>query len=115
MKLPNADQAIVPERKITAYLLSLTHPDGRSKAAFFVRFGFTAAAWDVLAHSLQLHAVTGEVMSVQQTPYGTSYVVEGELQTPDRRDPLVRAVWFVRRGESIPQLVTAYKARGRRQ
>lgn len=42
MKLPNAELAIVPEQKITLYLLDPTHPVGGSKASFFLRFGFTA-------------------------------------------------------------------------
>jgi len=38
MKLPNADQAVVPETKITRYLLDLTSPKGKSKAVFFRAF-----------------------------------------------------------------------------
>lgn len=38
--LPNLDRAIVPERKVTAYLLSETHPEGHSKARFCSRHGF---------------------------------------------------------------------------
>jgi len=49
VNLPNYAQAVVPERKITEYLLSLTHRDGRSKAAFFMRFSFTADNWEGLA------------------------------------------------------------------
>lgn len=49
MKLPNAEDAVVPEAKIAHYLLSPTHRDGRHKAAFFLRFGFSAEAWPVLA------------------------------------------------------------------
>jgi hypothetical protein len=33
VKLPDREHAVVPERKITEYLLSLAHRDGRSKAA----------------------------------------------------------------------------------
>ena len=32
MKLPNADAAIVEQRKIVDYLLSISHPDGTGKA-----------------------------------------------------------------------------------
>jgi hypothetical protein len=40
MMLPDRDRAHVDRSKITEYLLSLSHPDGRTKAAFFMRFGF---------------------------------------------------------------------------
>jgi hypothetical protein len=45
MKLPNAQLATVPERKVTHYLLNPGHPAGGSKATFFLRFGFTVAEW----------------------------------------------------------------------
>jgi tripartite-type tricarboxylate transporter receptor subunit TctC len=41
-----------PDRsKITGYLLSLSHPDDRTKAAFFMRFGFSAERWEELAEA----------------------------------------------------------------
>jgi hypothetical protein len=57
MKLPNAHFAIVPERKVTEYLLNPSHPAGGSKAAFFLSFGFTRIAWQELAEALQRHAL----------------------------------------------------------
>ncbi len=45
MKLPNAQLATVPEPKITQYLLNLGHPIGGSKAALFLRHGFTVEDW----------------------------------------------------------------------
>ena len=45
MKLPNADHLRVDCEKIAEYLLSLTHPDGHSKAEFFTRFGFFLEHW----------------------------------------------------------------------
>jgi len=112
VNLPNYAQAVVPERKITEYLLSLTHRDGRSKATFFMSFGFTIDDWEELAAALLRHAAEHEVIVVEDTPFGTSYVVEGSLTTPDSRSPQVRVVWFIETGESIPRLVTAYPLKG---
>lgn len=56
MKLPNVENALVPKPKITDYLLSFTHRDGRSKAQFFIRFGFSAENWETLANALLHHA-----------------------------------------------------------
>jgi hypothetical protein len=61
MKLPNVDQMWVPQAKITDYLLSFEHEDGRSKADFFTRFGFSATKWLDLAIALQNHAKTHDV------------------------------------------------------
>lgn len=108
MKVPYCENACVPEPKITAYLLSPTHPDGSSKARFFTRYGFSLDAWWVLADALVHHGVTHEVVKEEATPFGTKYVVDGTLDAPDGRTPLVRAVWLVSTGTTIPHLVTAY-------
>lgn len=114
MRLPEYDQVIVPERKITAYLLSLTHRDGRSKAIFFMRFGFTLDDWPALAAALKRHAAEHEVVAAEPTAFGTNYVVEGPLPAPDGRAPRVRVVWFIATGERIPILATAYPLKGAR-
>lgn len=113
MKLPNYEQAVVPERKITAYLLSPTHPDGRSKEKFFTAFGFSVDDWEMLANALLCHVTDYEVTKMEDSPFGTRYVVEGILLTPDDRNPLIRSVWFIKTEESIPKFVTAYRLRHR--
>jgi hypothetical protein len=37
MKIPNAEQVVVPRAKVVDYLLSDTHRDGRHKAVFYRR------------------------------------------------------------------------------
>jgi hypothetical protein len=112
MKLPNHEQALVPQQKITGYLLSFTHRDGRSKAVFFTRFGFSVAAWEQFAEALRQHAANHDVVVIEDTPFGTSYAVEGALATPGGRMPWVRVVWFIDAGQTFPRLVTAYPLRG---
>ena len=92
MKLPNLENANVPQAKITDYLLSPTHATGRGKAKFFIRFGFSAETWEVLANALLSHAKEHEVTKLERTPFGTRYVIEGTLETPVKRTPLVRVV-----------------------
>lgn len=112
MKLPHAEQAAIPQRKVTEYLLSRTHPDGRHKAAYFASFGFTLDTWETLADALRRHAAEHDVVETEATSFGTSYTVEGGLQAPDGRTPQVRVIWFVETGETIPRLVTAYPLKG---
>src|SRR5262249_7379971 len=99
MKLANLDKALVPRTKITDYLLSETHPDGRHKAAFFTRYGCSLESWDVLAKTLLRHAAEHEVAKVEDSPFGTRYVVEGIITAPDGRTARLRSVWFIRDGE----------------
>jgi hypothetical protein len=113
MRLPSAEDAIVPAEKITGYLLSSSHPVGRTKAAFFCRFGFTQPSWAALAEALRDHAMGHDVASASQTPFGVRYTVEGRLECPDGRGPMVRTVWFIETGETIPRFVTAYPSRRR--
>ena len=113
MKLPHHESAVVPQTKITGYLLSPTHRDGRSKADFFTRFGFSADSWEELAMALLRHAADHEVTRVEDSPFGTRYVVEGTMPAPDGRAPAICSIWFIETGEQIPQFVTAYPLRRR--
>ncbi len=72
MMLPEFASAVVTEQKIVAYLLSVSHPEGQSKARFFSRFGFRADQWLIFAEALKHHAATHEVVAVDVTPFGYS-------------------------------------------
>jgi uncharacterized protein DUF6883 len=113
MKVPNLEMAVVPATKITDYLLSETHPDGKHKARFFQAFGFLLDNWQALEHVVRQHVFDHEVTKVEPSASGTRYVVEGIITAPDGRSPLIRTVWFVRNEEEMPQFVTAYPLRRR--
>ncbi|NUM52650.1 MAG: hypothetical protein HUU46_03300 [Candidatus Hydrogenedentes bacterium] len=98
MKLPNVENAVVPERKVVQYLLSSSHARGRHKAAFFGQFGFSVSAWWVLAHAIKRHAREHDVTIVEETSFGIPYTIDGPLAAPDGRRPNVRVGWFVRNG-----------------
>ena len=111
MKLPNVEAALIPREKIVDYLLSSFHKDGKGKADFFKRFGFTVELWHILAEALVKQALENEVMKKENTPFGTRYVVEGNLETPSGRRAKVRAVWFIEFENTVPRLATAYPLR----
>ena len=92
MRLPNGQNAEIPQAKLTEYLLSPTHRDGRHKAEFFTRFGFSIAAWQDLAATLLQHALDHEVTKEEDAPFGKRYVIEDIIQAPDGRTPMLRAV-----------------------
>ena len=108
MKLPNTEGAIVPSRKITHYLLSTAHRDGRHKAEFFRSFGFKLEAWEVLASALLNHAFHYEVVEIVPTPFGRNFVIEGALPARDGRSPKVRVIWFIAKNAETATLATAY-------
>ena len=110
MRLPNGDRAAIDPQKITGYLLSVTHPVGRSKARFFRGLGFSEATAGDLERALLEVAKTGEVVETIAVPYGTKFVVDGTLRTPAGAAISVRTVWVVETGQSLPRFVTAYPA-----
>lgn len=110
MQMPNAEDAYVEDRKITHYLLDLRHPKGGAKAVFFMRFGFTVEDWQILANALCQHSMNQPVIETTSADVSVQYVIEGELATPDGRNPSIRSVWQTN-GENAPRFITAYPAR----
>ena len=108
MKIPSYEKAIVSEIKITGYLLSIKHRDGRSKAEFFTQLGFMIDAWEKLAKALLQHAAENEVAKVEDSSFGKRYIVEGKLFGSGGETAVVRSVWFIQTGEQTPRFVTAY-------
>ena len=108
MELPNSQAAVVEDAKITDYLLNPEHPRGQSKTEFFVRFGFQRGQTEAFRLALLEHAATNPVVDTSQSDYGVTYIIEGPIQSPDGRDPIIRTVWQIDTGESAPRLITAY-------
>jgi hypothetical protein len=107
VKLPFAEQAVVPPRKITEYLLNPTHPEGGSKARFFHRRGYSLENVEQFRDALLALAETGEVIEVP-TEFGPKYIGSGVMIAPDGRGVGIRTVWMLRDGLPPPILVTAY-------
>lgn len=110
MRLPRAADAVVKEEKLTDYLLSATHPSGRSKARFFLQRGFRREDWEVFARELLRIAASEEVLETVSSPFGTKYVIDGYVQSPTGERSLVRTVWIIEAQDEVPHFVTAYPA-----
>lgn len=108
MKLPNSNNAYIPLAKIHEYLLSETHIVGKSKAKFFRAVGFNKSNAKLLKKELLTVAQTENIKESIEFSYGTKYIVEGFLNTPNRTSIKIRTVWIVETGENVPRFVTAY-------
>jgi len=108
LKLPNSESIVVNIEKVENYLLNTSHPDGLHKARFFMSFGFSQTSPREMAEALIKHSQENEVVETVNTDFGVKFVVEGKLQTPDKRNPLIRTIWFIAFNEKILKLVTAY-------
>jgi hypothetical protein len=111
VKLPNAEHADVSHDKVVNYLLNLLHPDGASKAKFFLACGFVLERWTDLADALRNLAIENEAASETKSEHGRKYVIEGILKTPSGAPVKVREIWIIDAGTIVPRLVTAYPCR----
>lgn len=101
---------LVAEAKVVDYLLNPEHPQGKSKAQYFARFGFSREDYVVLLEALLSHPDDNDVVRVQDNDFGAKSTVQCQVKTPDGRDPCILSVWFLERGSGIQRLVTAYPA-----
>jgi hypothetical protein len=108
MKLPHAGDAVIPQNKIEHYLLNPGHPIGGSKAAFFRAFGFRREQWQLLADAIRAHAQANPVANEISDQDGTTYLVDGPLETALGRKPRLRTIWLVEAGKLAPRFITAY-------
>ena len=104
--VPNAHLAIVADAKLTDYLMNLASPRGAAKAKFLLRFGFSMDRLDELRNALLSHVRDLEVTATQLSKFGTIFEVEGALECPDGRNPIVCSVWMIDVGAMSPRLIT---------
>jgi hypothetical protein len=68
LKLPNVGKAEVSKSKVVNYLIDLTSENGKTKARFFLAFGFTIDAWEAMAQAIKHHASSHEVTKIEEHP-----------------------------------------------
>jgi hypothetical protein len=108
VKVPRNEDAFVPKKKLSDYLMSETHSVGKKKARYFRSLGYNRANLDQLEEALIGIAASNEVSEVIRTPFGTKYVIDGDLITPIGITARIRTIWILEEGENKPCLVTAY-------
>jgi len=115
-KLPNCSQAVISKDKIESYLLNFDHREGKSKAMFFSKFGYSLANSPEFCAALRELACESIVVQVEERlPFGTRITTEGPLRTPDARNPRIRMGWFFDRDnpENLPRLITVIPTRSK--
>ena len=108
MALPEAESASVDLEKLTGYLLSESHPIGRSKARVFRGIGFNESNVALLQRGLMEIARSEVVAQSVASRHGMKYVVDGVIRTPIGSHVKLRTIWIVDAGKRHPRFVTAY-------
>jgi hypothetical protein len=107
-RLPRSDEAILDIRKIADYCLSPSHPRGRHKARVFreaLDLQRSDAAW--LRDALLAAARSSEATQVAANARGTQWRLDVTIRRQGK-SAVVRAIWIVRSGESVPRFVTCW-------
>lgn len=87
LKLPNAENAILPDRKFTNYLFGGEHPEGLAKGdAFTSRLGYSADNWRELQDEIRVKASQYPSKYKDNNGYGDRYeqkmILYGKKGTP---------------------------------
>jgi hypothetical protein len=108
MRLKNAHLAIISEEKLTGYVLSTTHRDGRHKARVFLSaLGLTAEDADVLCKALADAVRHEEATETGKNVIGTLYPIDFPMATASG-SARVMSGWIIRHGEDFPRLTTCH-------
>lgn len=90
MKIP--DNAVIPEEKLTRYLLVPRLKD--DKAKYLAQAGFTQANPEELLIAIRQLIATNEAVEDNINEYGVFYLVEGNLKGVNNRNLAVATVWL---------------------
>ena len=107
-RLPHGDEAILDIRKIEDYCMSPSHPRGRHKARVFreaLDLQRSDAAW--LRNVLLEAAHSSEASPIAVDPWGTHWRLDATIRRQGK-SAVVRTIWIVRTGESVPRFVTCW-------
>lgn len=108
MKIP--EDAIIPDDKITRYLLVQKARNDKSK--FLAQAGFTIANPEALRRAIQFVAQVGEAIEDRSNEYGVFYKVVGELVSVNGITLSVVTIWLQRQSDGQFQSVTLKPCKG---
>lgn len=98
------DDLIIPESKITQYLLVLKARNDKSR--FLAQAGFTQENPAALKLAIQKQAMGNEALEEKSNEYGIFYQVEGELIGVNSVNLSVITIWLQRQVDGRFQFVT---------
>ena len=102
VKIP--PDAIIPDDKLTRYLLVPREQDDKSK--FLAQAGFTADNPEQLKLAIRQLAEQVEALEDRSNEYGIFYRVEGQLTGVNDSNLSVITIWLNRKGDGKFQFIT---------
>ncbi|OGK23863.1 hypothetical protein A2954_07175 [Candidatus Roizmanbacteria bacterium RIFCSPLOWO2_01_FULL_37_12] len=108
MKLHFKEIPIISRKKLTDYILSETHATGKFKAKFFRSLGFNETNIVIFEKELRKLFKYQEIKDAEISPYGTKYIIDGEIKTPIKKAVKIRTIWIIEKGQKRPRFITIY-------
>lgn len=102
------ETVVIEDSKITEYLLNVNHPEGGTKAAYFIQHGFNPEQPKVMKQFLLTHLLQRSSVEIVETRFGTKHILTGKIKFPDDDEFILRSVWMKPAKENILKFVTAY-------
>lgn len=102
MKIP--DDAEIPDRKLTGYLLVYKARNDKSK--FLAQAGFTDQNPEALREAIQILVASVEAVENRTDEYGTFYQATGKLVGVNGISLFVTTIWLQRESDGKFQFVT---------
>jgi len=108
MKLPNAEKAIIDDRKIKDYCLNPEHPRGKHKAKVFQRsLGVTSENSLELINQIRNGIMQTDCLKGDLDDHGQRFTVDVEVVI-NRKKAVVRTGWILKKNEDQPVFTTCY-------
>jgi hypothetical protein len=101
VKIPG--DAVIPQEKLTCYLLVPRSKDDKSK--FLAQAGFTQENPDDLLNAILQLVLTSDAVEDNINEYGVFYTVEGNLQGLNGRSLLVITIWLQSRDDESETII----------
>ncbi|MEA5421347.1 hypothetical protein VB712_19150 [Spirulina sp. CCNP1310] len=111
MKLPNRDQAIINSNKLVEYVLNVDHDRGGTKAKKLLSYGYHPKQWQRLEWDIRRYHLELDVLQIKETDYGIRYEIQGALMTPIDQPLLIKTIWQIDIGTTIPRFITLFPTR----
>lgn len=108
MKLPNANQAIIPIEKLRDYCLNPSHSGGKHKAVVFAKvLGLSSKDAEWFKEVLKNKILETEAIESKEDKYGKRYIVEFDLAVGQKRAK-IRSTWIILARKTKPKLTSCY-------
>ncbi|MDM8161339.1 hypothetical protein QUH73_16070 [Labilibaculum sp. K2S] len=102
------EEFVCEENKVRNYLLNIGHPDGKSKAKFFIEnLGIERNDWKYLSDQIEGGMKTALLYRIKNSKYGINHGAIMEIIGRNGRTAIIETGWMIKNNESA-YLVTAY-------